>query len=631
MKRKIIVVLIVLEMLLSILLMPIVVANDDINNTEEVKENIDEKLETDETEQNDDEIINQTDTEVVESNTETTEKADDEKDVLDDSLKDIKEDSEEDNTIQENNTEQEEIKEPILTYSTHVQEKGWQNEVSNDEIAGTQGEALRLEAIKIKLETQIEGSIQYSTHIQNIGWQGYVENGEISGTTGKSYRIEAIKIRLTGELKEKYDIYYRAHVQEFGWLAWTKNGEKAGTEGCAYRLEAIQIQLVEKGTQIDVTGNAFITKPDLKYSTHIQNIGWQNYVINNHISGTTGQGLRLEAIKLKINTNLEGNIEYSTHIQNIGWEKHVSNNSISGTTGQGLRLEAIKIRLTGEIANYYDIYYRTHVENMGWLAWAKNGEEAGTERYAYRLEASQVVILSKSEDAPSNTRGHFYVKALERKSIEGIKLVFGDVCAGIDVSVHNGDINWQAVKSVADFAIIRCGYGQNFAYQDDSQFEANMQGCILNNIPIEVYLYSYADTVEKASSEADHVMRLCDKYKSKIRKIWYDVEDNSVFSQIESGSISKEKLEQIVDTFANKLNLSGYNVGLYTYSYALDNYFPTNIKNKYKIWIANYPGVAKDIFESKYTLFKTLYQMWQFTASGVVNGIVTNVDLNIRF
>ena len=54
---------------------------------------------------------------------------------------------------------------------------------------------------------------------------------------------------------------------------------------------------MEKGTQIDVTGNAFITKPDLKYSTHIQNIGWEKHVSNNSISGTTGQGLRLEAIK----------------------------------------------------------------------------------------------------------------------------------------------------------------------------------------------------------------------------------------------------------------------------------------------------------------------------------------------
>ena len=289
------------------------------------------------------------------------------------------------------------------------------------------------------------------------------------------------------------------------------------------------------------------------------------------------------------------------------------------------------MKLTGELSEYFDIYYRTHVQNMGWIAWAKNGEEAGTEGYSYRLEAIQIQLVLKGENAPGNTRGHFYMKSLERKSIEGIKFVFGNVCAGIDVSEHNKIINWQAVKNVADFAIIRCGYGQNFDYQDDKYFETNIQNCIVNNIPIEVYLYSYADNIEKAGSEADHVIRLCNKYKNYIRKVWYDVEDNSVFNQIVSGGMSRESLGQIVDTFANKLRSSGYDVGLYTYSNALNNYFPSNVKNKYKIWIANYSGNSKDVFETTYSVFKTLYQMWQFTSSGVVNGIVTNVDLNIRF
>ena len=43
------------------------------------------------------------------------------------------------------------------------------------------------------------------------------------------------------------------------------------------------------------------------------------------------------ALKINIsNTNLSGNIEYSAHVSNIGWQDYVSNGAISGTTGQGL-------------------------------------------------------------------------------------------------------------------------------------------------------------------------------------------------------------------------------------------------------------------------------------------------------
>ena len=205
------------------------------------------------------------------------------------------------------------------------------------------------------------------------------------------------------------------------------------------------------------------------------------------------------------------------------------------------------------------------------------------------------------------------------------------MCAGIDVSSHQGNIDWRSIKNQADFAIIRCGYGQNYTSQDDMYFETNIQGCINNGIPIEVYLYSYADSVEKANSEADHILRLCNKYKNYINKIWYDVEDGSVFNQINAGILSKESLSQIVDTFSNKLKSNGYNVGLYSYTYALNNYFTKETTNKYDIWAANYPGDSQDVFEAKYNLYKILYKMWQFTSEGTISGISGNVDMSIRF
>ena len=97
-----------------------------------------------------------------------------------------------------------------VLYSTHIQNKGWETEYKKDgQTAGTMGQSLRLEGIKIKLEnkTAYSGNIEYSTHVEKIGWQEYVKNDEMAGTNGLSLRLEAIKIRLTDELAEHYDIY----------------------------------------------------------------------------------------------------------------------------------------------------------------------------------------------------------------------------------------------------------------------------------------------------------------------------------------------------------------------------------------------------------------------------------------
>jgi uncharacterized protein YjdB len=98
-------------------------------------------------------------------------------------------------------------------------------------MAGTSGEAKRLEAIKIKLNNpKYEGDIEYRTHIQSYGWEEeFKKNDEMSGTSGEAKRLEAIEMRLTGEMAEHYDIYYRVHAQRYGWLAWAKNGERTGT------------------------------------------------------------------------------------------------------------------------------------------------------------------------------------------------------------------------------------------------------------------------------------------------------------------------------------------------------------------------------------------------------------------
>lgn len=286
-----------------------------------------------------------------------------------------------------------------VNYSTHVQNIGWQEYVYDGAMAGTEGQSLRLEAMSINVNSNLDLGIRYKTHVQNIGWQDWSYNGAVSGTSGRSLRLEAMKIELTGSAASDYDIYYRVHVQNIGWMNWVKNGETAGTEGRSLRLEGMQIKIVRKGASPN----------NVSYNTHVENVGWQNYVTDGIMAGTTGQSLRLEGIHINV-SGLDGvGIEYKTHIQNIGWENSwTRNGGFSGTEGRSLRLEAIRIRLTGSNSNKYNVYYRTHVQNFGWTGWASNGASCGSAGYAYRLEGIEIIILPVGTPPPGSTSNTFY-------------------------------------------------------------------------------------------------------------------------------------------------------------------------------------------------------------------------------
>mgnify|MGYP000214069718 CR=1 FL=1 len=306
-------------------------------------------------------------------------------------------------------------KDSMINYETHVQTYGWQGEKSEGQISGTYGESKRLEGIRMHLtDTGVAGGITYRTHVQTYGWQNWKSDGEESGTSGQAKRLEAIQIKLTGEMAEKYDIYYRVHAQTYGWLGWSKNGEAAGTEGLSKRLEAIQIRLEEKGHPVDgSTANSFVsvyTTGNVRYRAHVQSYGWQGYVSDGKLSGTSGQSKRLEGINISLSPNIDGGITYRTHVQTYGWQKFVSNGTMAGTSGQSKRLEAIEIKLTGNAEKVYDVYYRVHCQHFGWLGWAKNGESAGSAGYGYRLEAIQIQLVKKGGSAPGSTSNAFQNK-----------------------------------------------------------------------------------------------------------------------------------------------------------------------------------------------------------------------------
>lgn len=299
--------------------------------------------------------------------------------------------------------------EPVITYRTHIQNTGWKPTTYGGNVSGSTGENKRLEAFRIYISSNLKGSVKYSAHVADIGWQDWKADGALVGTTGKKKQIEAIKICLTEDLASNYDVYYRVHSKDYGWLGWAKNGEIAGTTGLSLRVEALQIQLVKKGGNAPgSTNNAYKYKPNVVYTAHVQNVGWKASVKNGAVAGTTGEGKRLEAIKIqKDNSTILGDVQYQVQLQDLGWQDWKSNGTIAGTTNQARRVETIKIRLTGDLAKHCDIYYRVYVANFGWLGWGKNGEKSGTQGYNYRIEAIQIYLLAKGSSTPGSTKNAF--------------------------------------------------------------------------------------------------------------------------------------------------------------------------------------------------------------------------------
>lgn len=193
---------------------------------------------------------------------------------------------------------------------------------------------------------------------------------------------------------------------------------------------------------------------------------------------------------------------------------------------------------------------------------------------------------------------------------------------GIDISSHNGNIDWGKVKSQIDFAIIRLGYGDNIERQDDSYFINNVNGCINNNIPFGVYIYSYALNLggsESIQSEVDHTKKMLSKISQKPFCVYIDMEDDSTIK------LGKTMLTNFALEFCKQIKNAGYRAGVYANENWFRNYLQvsTIASYGYSIWCAKYSSYKPNITSN--------YDIWQYSSTGRINGINGNVDMNYMY
>ena len=217
------------------------------------------------------------------------------------------------------------------------------------------------------------------------------------------------------------------------------------------------------------------------------------------------------------------------------------------------------------------------------------------------------------------------------------------VYRGIDVSAHNGNINWSSVStSAVDFAIIRAGYAEEKIVNgvdkyEDTKFIKNVEECEKYNIPYALYFYSYANYItgnyDSAELEATHMLKLMKKIKDRgyyptmSTVIYFDQEDSTLPSD-------RNVLTNMINKFCGTMKNNGNRCGVYANQNWLNNRIYVNyVADKHSIWVAQWPGYSSfdTAMNSRSSYTTTSHKLWQFSSDGSIPGISGRVDVDLGY
>ncbi len=185
------------------------------------------------------------------------------------------------------------------------------------------------------------------------------------------------------------------------------------------------------------------------------------------------------------------------------------------------------------------------------------------------------------------------------------------IAKGIDVSVHNGSIDWSKVANEVDFAILRIGW----EYTLDTRFVQNAAGCNQYGVPFGVYIYSYAESEAEAIAEAEFVIDALKNYDVDL-PIFFDIEDEC------QSALGATAIQNIVKAFCDTIRDAGYEPGLYTFLSWFNSYFGGTYYNSLPKWVAQLSSTCS---------YSKGLTMWQYSWTGSISGITGDVDCNYYY
>lgn len=187
---------------------------------------------------------------------------------------------------------------------------------------------------------------------------------------------------------------------------------------------------------------------------------------------------------------------------------------------------------------------------------------------------------------------------------------------GIDISEHNGTVDWSKVAKKIDFAILRIGWVGNTENKIDKNFAENYAAAKKAGVKLGAYVYMYSKSPNAAIKGAEWVVKQI-KGKTFDLPIYCDMEDSSI------SGLSKSKLTAITDSFNKVIKKAGYNAGVYASKYWFDSKLDKSLCTSYHTWVAHYTsGTDK---------YKGVYEIWQNSSKGNVDGVNGYVDTNYLY
>ena len=189
----------------------------------------------------------------------------------------------------------------------------------------------------------------------------------------------------------------------------------------------------------------------------------------------------------------------------------------------------------------------------------------------------------------------------------------------IDVSEHQGIINWNKVLGNVDGVMIRAGYGRETI---DKQFVRNVTECNRLQIPCGAYWFSYAYTPDMAKREATQLLGAVLPYRMEL-PLAFDFEYDSVSNAEKNGvTITKDLASAIAYAFCDTIESKGYYVLNYANPDYLNRYFDSRITDRFGLWLAQWTLLPNPTKPPKQC------SIWQYSNKGKITGIDTKVDLN---